>query len=424
MLNLMAKAKSTQNLLFTNISEALTLTGVAQKYGRKVQATDLAPIKDAAIAVVNGRIAWIGSQKSLRKSDQSQIFGRKKPKEIDLQKRSLVPGFVECHTHLLFAGDRRQDFELRNQGITYQEIAARGGGIRSTMRATREASSKTLQKLGQRRVQRFIDQGVTTLEVKSGYGLDLKSEIKILKAAKVLTGPEIITTFLGPHSLPPEFKDYDQYLIYLENEVLPLVAKKKLAERVDIFIEQGFFSNNQAEKWFSAAKALGLKIVAHTDQLTAGGGSRLSLRYQALSVDHAVHLHADEIKLLAASETTAVLLPTSDFYLKVAYPEARKMIDAGARVALATDFNPGTSPSQDLSLVGVLARLEMKMTLPEVIAAYTYNAAAALDRQNQIGSLEVGKNADFAVIDGSWSELFYEVGYHPVHSIWRQGRSL
>ena len=419
----MAKSAS-HNLLFTHITEALTLAGAAQKNGRKPLPQDLSPIQNPVIAVVNGRIAWLGPAKSFNKAERRKVFGQRAVEKIDLGGRTLLPGFVEAHTHLLFAGDRQQDFEARNQGVSYQEIAARGGGIRSTMTATRNASPKALLALGQKRVDRFVRQGVTTLEVKSGYGLDLNSEIKLLKVARQLKGPEVIATFLGPHSLPPEFKTYDHYLDYLENQVLPQVARQKLAERVDIFMEQGFFSLAHGEKWFLAAKKLGFKLVAHTDQLTAGGGSRLSLRHQALSVDHAVHLQAEEIKLLGASQTTAVLLPTSDFYLKVAYPNARKLIDAGARVALATDFNPGTSPSQDLSLVGVLARLEMKMTLAEVLVAYTYNGAAALDRQSQVGSLEIGKRADFVVIDGSWSELFYEVGYHPVHSIWSQGLRL
>lgn len=410
-----------KNLLFTNIGEVLTMAGVVLKSGRRPTESDLSSVTDAAMAVVNGKVMWVGPQKYFDRETKKEIFGRHTVREVNLKGRTVLPGFVECHTHLLFAGDRREEFEWRNQGITYQEISSRGGGIRNTMKATRLASAKTLLALGQTRTDRFVRQGVTTLEVKSGYGLDLESELKLLKVARSLSGPEIVSTFLGPHSLPPEFTSYDEYLDFVQHKILPTVVKGKLAERVDIFIERGFFTKAHAEKWFQAAQKLGLQVVAHTDQLSSGGGSVLAARHHALSVDHAVHLQPEEIGQLAKSDTTAVLLPTSDFYLQEAYPQARKMIDSGVRVALATDFNPGTSPSQNLSLVGVLARIQMKMSLAEVLVAYTYNAAAALGRQSHLGHLSAGACADFAVLSGSWRELFYEVGHHPINSVWRGG---
>jgi imidazolonepropionase len=416
--------RKTMNLLFKGISEALTLTGAARKGAKRVTEADLSILKDAAIISKDGQIAWIGPQKRVSSKLIKELTGKKSIKEVDFKKRTVLPGFVEAHTHLVFAGNRAPEFEWRNQGVSYQEIAARGGGIRSTMAATRALSAAKLKVISQQRADRFARQGVTTLEIKSGYGLDLESEIKILKIAGQLEGPRIVRTFLGPHSLPPEFKSTAGYVDHLVGKVLPEVARKRLADRVDIFIEKGFFTLEDGKKWFAAAKRSSLDIVAHVDQLTAGGGAKLAAQAGAVSVDHCIHVSDEEIQLLAKSQTTAVLLPASDFYLRVQYPRARQLIDNGVRVALATDFNPGTSPTQDLSFVGVLARLEMKMTQAEVIAAYTIGAAHALNRDKLTGSLEVGKECDFAVIDGDFGELFYEVGHHPVCSTWRGGHPI
>jgi imidazolonepropionase len=410
-----------KTLVFTNISELVTMAEAARKEGRGVQDADLSIISNAAIVVKDGLIAWVGPKQKLTAGTLKAVVGRGRATNVDLQGRSVVPGFVESHTHLVFAGDRAQEFEWRNQGKTYQEISAQGGGIRSTMSATRKAPPAALQKLAQCRVDRFTAQGVTTLEIKSGYGLSMKDEKKCLQVAGRLTGPEIVRTFLGPHSLPPEFDTTQSYLDHLMNQILPEIARLKLAERVDIFVEQGFFSVTEANRWFQAARALGLESVAHVDQLSSGGGAKWAASQGATSVDHFIHLSSVEIQSVAKSPTTVVLLPTSDFYLKMAYPPARTLIDAGARVALATDFNPGTSPTQDLSLVGVLARLEMKMTLAEVLCAYTINGAYALSRNPLVGSLEVGKRCDLAVVDGSWRDLFYQVGLHPIESTWRNG---
>lgn len=412
------------NSVFRNIFEALTLTGAVQKGAKRVAEADLSPIKKAAIICAGGKIAWIGPQKNLSSKLVKELTGKKSIEEIDLEGRTVLPGFIEPHTHLVFAGDRAREFEWRNQGLTYQEIAERGGGIRSTMTATRKLPAAKLKVISQQRADRFVRQGVTTLEIKSGYGLDLASEIKILRIAGQLEGPRIVRTFLGPHSLPPEFNSTSAYVDHLVGKILPEVARKRLADRVDIFIEKGFFTLDDAKRWFDAAKRSSLDVVAHVDQLTAGGGAKLAAAAGAVSVDHCVHVSDDDIRHLARSQTTAVLLPASDFYLKVAYPRARDLIDQGVRVALATDFNPGTSPTQDLSLVGVLARLEMKMTQAEVIGAYTIGGAFALKREDQTGSLETGKECDLAVIDGSWRDLFYQVGHHPVHSTWRSGHPI
>ena len=393
-----------QPLLIRDIGEFLTLQGVIKKDGRKITESDLGIIKNAALLLDGNNIIWWGEQKKIPKT-LSKI---KKLKEFSAKKQTLLPGFVECHTHSLFAGSRAQEFELRNQGVSYQEIANRGGGILSTMKKTREESLKKLTETGKQRVKRFIEQGVTTLEIKSGYALNLKDEIKLLQAAKSINSIRIVPTFLGAHALPPEFKSHSDYLQYLSTSILPVIKKKKLSNRVDIFIEKGFFENPFAANYLNQAKNLGFDITIHADQLSLSGGTQTAIDLCASSADHVIQINEELIKKISASNTTAVLLPAADLYMKCKYPPARQLIDNGARVALATDFNPGSSPTQDLSLVGLLARLEMKMTLPEVIASYTYNAWKSLyphcDIKNGFWS------ADFISTGLCWTDLFYSVG--------------
>lgn len=408
-----------QSILFKNISEVLTLEGASLKGGRHIQEKDLGILKNQSILVVGGRIAWIGPHGKLPKS-----FAKKNLKEQDLKGFTLLPGLVECHTHTVFAGDRAEEFEMRLRGAGYQEIAAAGGGILSTMKKTRAAKPAELLRLAQKRADFFVSQGVTTLEIKSGYGLNLAGEIKCLETARRIQGPRIISTFLGAHALPTEFKTYEAYLEFLTTDVLPKVKKKNLARRVDIFIEKGFFSSQAAEKYLGKAKELGFEILIHADQLSLSGGADLAVKMKALSGDHLLQIQEDQILKLAKSEVSCVLLPSSDLYMKCSYPPARKLIEAGARVALATDFNPGSSPSQDLALVGLLARLEMKMSLPEVIGAYTVGAAHALNLQKEVGSLELNKSADFLCTSFSWQNLFYSAGQMGVERVFRAGRAL
>lgn len=402
--------------IFEDISELVTLQGAAAKQGRRVKDEDLSIIKDAAIVSDNGTITWVGPRKDLPKQSDA--------KHVSLNKRTVMPAFIEPHTHLVFAGDRAQEFEWRMQGQTYQEISAKGGGILSTVKATRAASEAELLKLAQTRANTFAKQGVTLLEVKSGYGLSTESETKILKVARQIKGPEIVTTYLGPHSRSPDHQDLDSYMNEICENTLPLIAKEKLADRVDIYIEKGFYTLEQARKFFAAAQKYKLPITAHTEQLSEFGGTDATLEFNPQSVDHVVYINDATINKLSQLDTTAVLLPASDFYLKMRYPPARELIDQGARVALSTDFNPGTSPTQDLSLVGVLARVEMKMSLSEVIAATTIGAAHALGRNASHGSIETKKQCDFISLDCSLSELFYSVGRHPIHQVIRKGDPL
>lgn len=405
-------------VLFEGIGELLTMSGVAQKRGRSVAELDLGIIPKGALLVEGERVVWAGARSKLPRAWKERIA-----KAWDLGGRTVLPGFVECHTHLVFDGDRSAEFELRNQGVSYQEISARGGGILSTMRATRAATASRLLTMAQARADAFVRQGVTTLEAKSGYALDREGELKTLKVHARIRGPRVISTFLGAHALPPEFSATDAYLRELE-ALLPEIRRKGLARRVDIFVEKGFFEAESARIYLKKARELGFDLAVHADQLTLSGGTDLAVELGARSADHVIRVGSAEIRRLAASETTAVLLPAADLYMKCDYPPARAMIEAGARVALATDFNPGSSPTQDLSLVGLLARLQMRMTLPEVLAALTFNAAAALGLDGICGSLEAGKSADFVALDGDWRGLFYSVGHHPVHSVYVQGRRL
>ncbi len=407
--------------VFEEIAELLSMSGAEKGGARNVTDEDLGIIRDALMVCRNGRIEWVG-EKSKFKADQIRALGNHKT--VSLGNATVLPGFVECHTHLVFAGNRSEEFEWRMQGQTYQEIAAKGGGILSTVRATREASAHELQRLAQARADRFARQGVTTLEVKSGYGLNLESERKILEVASRLSGPRIVKTYLGPHSRSPDHPDLSSYMNEILERDLPEIAKAKLADRVDIYIEKGFFDLESAHKFFTKARELGLPIAAHVEQLSDFGGTELAMQFEPLSVDHVVYVTEETIAKLSRSQTTAVLLPASDFYLKMKYPPAREMLDRGVRVALSTDFNPGTSPTQDLSLVGVLARVEMKMKLAEVLTAFTLGGAWALGRAHEVGSLTVGKFCDFSAFEGRWQDLFYSVGEHPVHSVYKGGEKI
>jgi imidazolonepropionase len=403
-------------LVFKNISELVTLTGAAQKQGRRIQEQDLFLIKKAAVVVDRGILRWIGEQKKLPREFV------KKSREIDLDGETVLPGFVECHTHSLFAGSRSQEFELRNQGVSYQEINARGGGIRATVAATRRASTGQLRELLTERVERFVRQGVTTLEVKTGYALDEKHEIRCLKILNEKYSVQLVPTYLGAHAVSPEYSSAKEYLDFAAKQVLPKI--KKLTDRVDIFIERGFFDSDSGVAYLQKAKDLGFQVTVHADQLSLCGGADAARAVGALSADHLLMLDEVAIGELAKSEVTCVLLPAADLYMKCSYPKARAMIEAGCRVALATDFNPGSSPTQDLSLVGLLARLEMKMTLPEVIAAYTVGASFALGLEAQVGSLEVGKNANFFSMRKTWDQLFYSAGEVSASRVFHQGKEI
>lgn len=403
-----------KTFLFTDIAELVTLDGVRRQQGRRIREKDLGILKNASFAVQNGRIIWVGTK------TPKEIL-KLKPKKHSLRGQIVIPGLVDSHTHMVFAGERSVEFEMRNQGQSYQEIASSGGGIVSTVRDTRKATPGALLKLTQMRLENHIRQGATTVEIKSGYGLNLKDELKILKIINSLKKIRVVPTYLGPHAKPPEVSDKNEYF---QSVLSDLEKIGKFTQRCDIFIEDIAFTTEQSKAYFEKAKDLNFAVLAHTNQLTASKGLQIAIENGARSVDHVNFVSDEDIQMLASSNTTCVLVPGADFYLKNPYAPARKLIDAGVRVALASNFNPGSCPSQDLQLIGALARLELKMSYYEVLAAFTIGGSYALGLEKEVGSLEVGSYADFLITETSLTGLFYAAGSSPFSSIWSGGRQI
>lgn len=331
---------------------------------------------------------------------------------VDVKGKAITPGFVECHTHSLFAGDRSAEYRMKLEGKSYEDIAAMGGGIVSSVRAVRETPESDLLTLLLKRVDNFISQGVTSLEIKSGYGLSYDAELKMLrviKKAASLRNINIIPCFLGAHTVPIEYKqDRKKYLSILINELLPVIKAENLSNRCDAFCESSAFSPDEVEQLFIVAKSLGYNLTLHTEQFNNIGGIELALQMDALSVDHLEVLKDEQIKLFGDSQTVAVLLPGVSYTLDYSFAPARKLIDSGATVALATDYNPGTSNINSIFLIMSLAARKLKMTFEEIISAYTINSAAALGISNETGSLEPGKSADFAILDiSNYEQIIY-----------------
>jgi imidazolonepropionase len=377
-------------------------------------------IANGALITRAGRIDWVGPT--------AQIPGVPSEAEvIDASGRVIVPGFVDSHTHLVFAGSREDEFEQRLRGLSYQAIAAQGGGINATVRRVRDASKDELKAMARRRLDRLLSFGITTVEVKSGYGLSLADEIKCLEVIAELNaeGPlELVPTFLGAHAVPPEFRsDREGYLRLLTEEMLPEVARRKLAEFCDVFCEAGVFSLAESERILQRAAELGLRLKLHADELTPLGGAELAARVGAVSADHLLCISDAGIEALAEAGTVATLLPGTAFFLGVEYAPARRLIDHGVTVALASDCNPGTCPTENLPLVGTMACVQMGMLPAEALTALTLNAAAAVGRADRLGSLEVGKQADLVILDvPDYRHLFYHFGVSHVWRVIKRGR--
>jgi imidazolonepropionase len=347
--------------------------------------------------------------------------------QIDATGKVVLPGFIDSHTHLIFAGERADEFEQRLQGLTYQEITARGGGIQSTVAHVRRSSRDRLVVLARPRLRRLLQMGVTTVEVKSGYGLTLADELKCLEAVAELNseGPvELVPTFLGAHAVPAEYRtDRDGYVRLVCDTMLPEVARCRLAEFCDVFCETGVFSVEESRRILTRARDLGLRLKIHADELTPLGGAELAAEVGAASADHLLCISDAGIKALAESSTVATLLPGTAFFLGLDYAPARRLIDGGAAVALATDCNPGTCMTENLPLVGSMACTQMGMLPGEVLTALTLNAAAALGRGDRLGSLAVGKQADLILCDvADYRHLFYHFGVNHVGTVLKRGR--
>jgi len=382
-------------LAVINCSQIVTLAGPTRaRVGQEM--CELSIISDGALLLTGTRIERVGSRKEIEPLIESDC------EIVDAGGRIVLPGFVDAHTHPVFAGTRVGEFEERAAGATYQEIAARGGGIQSTVRATREASLDELVTAGKRYADWFLRTGTTTVEAKSGYGLTVEAELKILRAIKRLdseTGLRYVPTFLGAHDIPPEYKARREgYVSLLVEEMLPLVAAEKLAEYCDVFCEAKVFSCEESRQVLSAARSHGMGLRIHADQLSLSGGAELAGALHTATADHLEHADSKGITALKSAGVQPVLLPGSVYALgSNCYPAARQMIAAGLALVLATDFNPGSSPTPSMTMIHSLASTHMGMTPAESITASTINAAYSLNRGDQIGSLEAGKLADFVI---------------------------
>lgn len=376
-------------------------------------------VESGAIAATGGRIVHAGPQDDL-------LSGWDAARIVDCAGRWITPGLIDCHTHLVFGGDRAHEFELRLAGASYEEIARAGGGILSTVKATRAATEEQLVASALPRLDHLIAEGVTTIEIKSGYGLDLETELQMLRAARNLgqaRNVSVATTFLGAHALPPEAGgDKDAYIERICNEFIPAVAREKLADAVDGFCEGIAFSPEQTARVFAAAKSAGIPVKLHADQLSNLHGARLAAEYGALSADHLEYTDEEGATAMARSGTVAVLLPGAFYMLREKQlPPVDLFRKHGTRMALATDCNPGTSPLTSLLLTMNMGATLFRLTVDECIAGVTREAARALGLLHETGTLEPGKRCDLAIWDVERpAELVYRIGFNPLHArVWR-----
>lgn len=383
---------------------------------------ELSIINDGAMLVRGERIEKVGKREEIDALITTDC------ELVDAGGRVVMPGFVDAHTHPVFAGTRAGEFEERAEGVTYQEIAARGGGIQSTVRATREATLDELVSAGKRYADWFLRTGTTTVEAKSGYGLTLEDELNILRAIKQLdreTPLRYVPTFLGAHDIPAEYKSRrEQYVSLIVDEMLPRVAEEKLAEYCDVFCEEKVFTNDESWKILSTARCHGLGLRIHADQLGLSGGAKLAAELGTVTADHLEHTDAAGTQALKSAGVQPVLLPGSVYALGSSrYPAAREMIDAGLAVVLATDFNPGSSPTPSMPMILSLASTHMRMTPAESITASTINAAYTLNRGDKLGSLERGKLADFVIHDcDDYREVAYFFGIEHPSKVFTNGQ--
>lgn len=381
-------------------------------------------IEHGALVYEGQTILWVGHESNLAKQFADAQF----EEVIDAEGKLVTPGLVDPHTHPLFAATREDEFYMRNAGKTYMEIAEAGGGIRNSARRLRQADDDTLYKNGIRFLNRMLRSGTTTAEAKSGYGLSTESEVKSLEVIQRLNRAhpiDLVPTFLGAHEFPDEYRsDREGYVRLLIDEMIPMVAKRKLAKYCDIFTEAGVFDIEQSRRIMSAAKQHGFQLKFHADELKSVGGAELAAELGAVSADHLVYASDEGIARMAEADTIAVFLPSTTFFLgHREYAPARKMISAGVAVALATDFNPGSSCNTSLQATMTIAAIYLKMTPEEILNAVTFNSACAVGMQDQVGSLQKGKFADFVLWDAeNFKQLPYFFAQNPVTSVYKRGQ--
>ena len=382
----------------------------------------LGSIARGALAARDGRIVWIGPEDALTASVDVASVARER--RFDAGGRAVLPGFVDSHTHFIFAGSRADEFQLRHSGVSYEEIAHRGGGILSTVAHTRSADARQLETLGRERLRSFAAHGTTTVEGKTGYGLDMDTEARCLDVMSALARepglPRVVPTFLGAHTIPPEHRGTpagrEAYLALVCDQMLPAFAGKALF--CDVFCENTAFTVPETRRILARARELGYRLKLHANQLGDSGGARLAAEFGCVSADHLDFATGDELRLLAEADVVATLLPGCSFTLSTPYPTARRYVEAGLRVAIATDFNPGTSYCENMQMMIALAVSNMGMTLDQALTAATLGGATALGMRDEVGSLEVGKRCDFTVLTTSDErELAYHFGVNLVASV-------
>ena len=410
----------TENLIIFN-ARVVTPIGFSARCGKEMG--ELCIIDNATIEVTDGIISYVGPSRGESRDGYYQRYWH-----YNARGKCLLPGFVDSHTHFVFGGERAEEFSWRLKGESYMSIMERGGGIVSTVKATRECNFIQLRSKAESFLKQMSAMGVTTVEGKSGYGLDKDTELLQLKVMRRLNNDEhkrvdIVSTFLGTHAVPEEYRGRtDEYIDFIIRDVLPCVAKGELAEFCDVFCEQGVFSVEQSRRLLQAAKEYGLGLKLHADEIVPLGGAELAAELSAVSADHLLHASDEGIRAMRDAGTVATLLPLTAFALKENYARGREMIDAGCAVALATDLNPGSCFSGSIPLTFALACIYMQLTIEEAITALTLNGAAALNRADSIGSIEVGKKGDFVVLNtDNYHFLPYYVGMNCVNTTIKEG---
>ena len=383
--------------IIIHAAELATCAGKGPKHGKEM--ADAGIIKDGAVVIEGDKIVFVGTTEEVldKYGDMSgyEVF--------DASGKAVIPGLVDSHTHFIFGGYRADEFSWRLKGDSYMSIMERGGGIASTMNATRAASAEEMFETGKERLDRMLSYGITTVEGKSGYGMDCDTELRMLEVMKDLNEKhpvDIVSTYLGPHAIPPEYKGKDrEFIDYCVKEVMPKVKEAGLAEFADIFTEKGVFGIEDSRHYFAGARDLGFKLKVHADEIVDLGGAAMAVEEGCQSADHLLMASDESIEKLAKGNTVATLLPATAFSLGAPYAKGRQMIDSGCAVAIASDYNPGSCHTCSIPLIIAISCIYMHLSIEEVLNALTINGAAAVDRADEIGSIEVGKKADLVILD-------------------------
>ncbi|MGE6376844.1 imidazolonepropionase [Peribacillus muralis] len=408
------------------IKHAAQLATLAQneKSPRSKEAmSELGLVEDGSIWMEAGLVQAVGTTKELEERYADRLH---EAEVVDATGHLVTPGLVDPHTHVVYGGSREREFEMRLEGATYMDIMNAGGGIHATTRMTREASEQELMEQTARRLDSFLTHGVTTVEGKSGYGMNVETELKQLRVMKRLQEEhpiDLVPTFMGAHAVPNDYKGReDEYVDHLINDMLPIISKEKLAEFNDVFCEKGVFTPEQSERILTAGKKYGLIPKIHADEIEPYGGAELAAKVGAISAEHLLKASQEGIAAMAKSGTIACLLPATALYLREEAAPGRMMVDEGVAVAISTDCNPGSSPTTSMPLVMNLACISMRLTPAEALTAATYNAACAINRQDKVGSLEAGKQGDVVLWNvENYQELQYLFGVNHVKSVWKNG---